>query len=77
MTQMEVTAPVGRLRVQKGGKLAAGHRSGVVREVGGAGFRDCAGCGMRGASVWGGRLCGAGGRKCSASARMRRCETEV
>ena len=55
-------APVGRLRVQKGGKPAAGHRYGVVREVGGGGFRDCAVCGE---PAWGGRLCVAGGRNCA------------
>ena len=57
---------MGRLRVQKGGKPAAAHRYGVVREVGGGGFRDCAVCGE---PAWGGRLCGAGGRN-SANAEV-------
>ena len=55
-------APAGRLRVQKGGKVAGGNRYGVVREKGGGGFRDCAACGV---PAWGGRLCGAGGRNCA------------
>eukprot|EP00966_Prymnesium_polylepis_P180123 4170554-Prymnesium_polylepis.1 len=34
----------------------------MVREMSGAGFRDCAACGE---PAWGGRLCGAGGRNCA------------
>ena len=63
-------APVGRLRVQKGGKPEAGNRYGVVREKGPGAFRDCAACGE---PAWGGRLCGPG----QVRARMRRCGAEL
>eukprot|EP00966_Prymnesium_polylepis_P316397 7310777-Prymnesium_polylepis.1 len=38
-------APVGWLRVYKGGRAAEGNRYAAVRETDRAGFRDCAECG--------------------------------